>query len=237
MDHRQPTLLDNIAYRLAQFGPPRLRAHLDLFVGRFTERVNWDSGLGHSIYTLYGLVRTLAPSAIIEIGSAKGRSTCAMALACSQNAKGKVYAIDPHTPNYWSDRVRDSSYDFLLERLRAYRLEPWCEVIRKTSEEALVDPPTVKADLVFIDGDHSYEGVKRDFELCKPLISEHGLVLFHDSAWEYFRGHPQYREGLGVPKFLAELQAERYESVTLVTWPGLTILQPIPGGFRFQVPR
>ncbi|HEV8631864.1 MAG TPA: class I SAM-dependent methyltransferase [Thermoanaerobaculia bacterium] len=35
-------------------------------------------------------------------------------------------------------------------------------------------------DLVFIDGDHSYEGVARDFELYRELLSERGAVLFHD---------------------------------------------------------
>jgi len=235
MDHRAPTFFDNVAYGLAQFGPKRLRAHLDLFVGRFSGRVKWDSGLGDSLYTLYGLVRTLRPNAVIEIGSAKGKSTCAMALACSQNAKGKVYAIDPHTENYWSDRVSESSYEFLRNRLRAYGLEPWCEVICKTSQEALANPPPIKADLVFIDGDHSYEGVKLDFELCKPLVSEHALVVFHDSAWEHFRHNPEYREGLAVSTFLAELREQGYESVTLFAWPGLTILQPIVGGFPFQV--
>ncbi len=35
-------------------------------------------------------------------------------------------------------------------------------------------------DFIFIDGDHSYEGVKRDFELYRPLLSERGYIGFHD---------------------------------------------------------
>jgi predicted O-methyltransferase YrrM len=234
-DQRPPTLVDNIAYRLAQFGPSRLRAHLDLFMGRFHGRVDWASGLGDGVYFLYGLVRVLRPEAVIEIGSARGKSTCAMALACSQNAKGKVYAIDPHTQNYWSDQRSESSYDFLLDRLRTYHLEPWCEVIRKTSREALANPPPIKADLVFIDGDHSYEGVKLDFELCRPLLSEHGLAVFHDSTWGHFKDHPNYREGgVGVGRYLEELRREGHEAVTVFPCPGLTVLQPIRGGFPYR---
>jgi hypothetical protein len=37
-----------------------------------------------------------------------------------------------------------------------------------------------KFDLIFIDGDHGYEGVKKDFENYRPLLSDRGVVLFHD---------------------------------------------------------
>lgn len=35
-------------------------------------------------------------------------------------------------------------------------------------------------DLLFIDGDHTYEGVKRDFEMYSPMVQAGGLVVFHD---------------------------------------------------------
>ena len=35
-------------------------------------------------------------------------------------------------------------------------------------------------DLIFIDGDHSYEGVKQDFEIYSPLLAFGGIVAFHD---------------------------------------------------------
>lgn len=35
-------------------------------------------------------------------------------------------------------------------------------------------------DLIFIDGDHLYESVKRDFELYKSLRSKNGIIIFHD---------------------------------------------------------
>ncbi len=37
-----------------------------------------------------------------------------------------------------------------------------------------------KYDLIFIDGDHSYEGVKNDFNLYKNLLSDRGYIVFHD---------------------------------------------------------
>src|ERR1700722_6805856 len=37
-----------------------------------------------------------------------------------------------------------------------------------------------RLDFLFIDGDHSYEGVKRDFEMYSPLVRAGGLIAFHD---------------------------------------------------------
>ena len=37
-------------------------------------------------------------------------------------------------------------------------------------------------DFLFIDGDHSYEGVKKDFEMYSPLVRKGGIIAFHDIA-------------------------------------------------------
>lgn len=39
-----------------------------------------------------------------------------------------------------------------------------------------------KLDFLFIDGDHTYTGVKRDFELYKQLVRKGGIIAFHDIA-------------------------------------------------------
>lgn len=40
-------------------------------------------------------------------------------------------------------------------------------------------------DFLFIDGDHSYNGVKKDFEMYHPLVNENGLITFHDIVIHY----------------------------------------------------
>jgi predicted O-methyltransferase YrrM len=40
-------------------------------------------------------------------------------------------------------------------------------------------------DLLFIDGDHTYEGVKKDWEMYSPLVRSSGLIVFHDVAGNY----------------------------------------------------
>src|SRR6202021_3047068 len=37
-----------------------------------------------------------------------------------------------------------------------------------------------KLDYLFIDGDHTYDGVKRDFEMYSPLVRSGGMIAFHD---------------------------------------------------------
>lgn len=59
-----------------------------------------------------------------------------------------------------------------------------------------------QVDFLFIDADHSYESVKRDFELWRPLVRSGGMIAFHDVK-------PDYPEG--TPVLWAELR-ERYET-------------------------
>ncbi|MGA2137411.1 MAG: class I SAM-dependent methyltransferase [Verrucomicrobiia bacterium] len=208
-------------------------AYSDLFHPFFAPRAGWGSGLGPAVFTLYGLARTLRPETIVEIGSARGKSTCALALACRQNGCGKIYAIDPHTTNLWSEGESGENTDvFLRRRLRTYRLTSYCEIIKASSAEAS-KTWSRKIDLLFIDGDHTYEGVKLDFDLFAPWCSEQALILFHDTMWDYLKADPSRRSDQGVPRFLDELRQRNYHSVNLWAPPGLALLSPRPGGFRY----
>jgi cephalosporin hydroxylase len=40
-------------------------------------------------------------------------------------------------------------------------------------------------DFLFIDGDHTYDGVKRDWEMYAPLVRRGGIIAFHDVAGNY----------------------------------------------------
>jgi hypothetical protein len=57
-------------------------------------------------------------------------------------------------------------------------------LIKSTSVDAYYDffvRQDIKIDFLFIDGDHSYEGVKKDFELYSKLLSNNGVIILHDS--------------------------------------------------------
>ncbi len=223
-----------MGFKLLRSSAGEMRAFMQLFMPPYNGEVDWKSGTGDAIYVLYSLVRALKPQVVVETGSARGRSTCALALGCKQNNQGKVYAIDPHNLNPWTeDGTHGYTLPFLLDRLRDYELESWCEVIQDKS--ASVAKRWCKPiDLLFIDGDHSYEGVCDDFYAFHPFLSANAIVIFHDTAWEYYKDDPWYRSDLGVPRFMQKLQKQGYHSITLLLSPGLTLLQAKVGGFDFM---
>ena len=63
------------------------------------------------------------------------------------------------------------------------------QIILETSEKAFYDyfvRQDIKIDYLHIDGDHSYEGVKKDFELYSTIMSENGIITIHDIDQSYY---------------------------------------------------
>ena len=62
------------------------------------------------------------------------------------------------------------------------------QIILETSERVFYDyfiRQDIKIDYLHIDGDHSYEGVKKDFELYSTIMSENGIITIHDTDQTY----------------------------------------------------
>jgi len=77
-------------------------------------------------------------------------------------------------------------------------------------------------DFLFIDADHTYEGVKQDFEMYSPLISDGGMIAFHDIV-----NHPNHPD-VNVDKFWAEIKTQ-YEHEEIISnraqgWGGIGLL-------------
>lgn len=87
---------------------------------------------------------------------------------------------------------------------------------------------SVNIDMLFIDGDHTYEGVKQDFQMFSPFVSSGGLVVFHDIT-----DSKRHRDrNVNVSQFWNEIKGnyEHYEIIHPDTddvdqrWAGLGIL-------------
>ncbi|HEX6465017.1 MAG TPA: class I SAM-dependent methyltransferase [Vicinamibacterales bacterium] len=192
-------------------------------------RVNFGSGLGEGAWLLFGLVHAMRPSVCVEIGSARGQSTCYIGMALKRVNHGHLYAIDPHQATAWNDVNAGDTYSELRRNLRSAGVDARVTIVRRYSSDAAKDW-TLPIDLLFIDGDHSYDGVKRDWDLFAPHVREFGLVVFHDTLWERSRDPNWRREDMGVPRFVDELRRRGFPVITFDQHYGISAVQPVIGG-------
>ena len=165
----------------------------------------------------------------MEIGSARGKSACFVGRALKENGSGKIFAIDPHTRTDWNDENSVDTLEIMRANIRALKVERHVEIIRDTSVNAAARW-MLPIDMIFIDGDHSYEGVKRDWELFSPFVRQFGVVVFHDTMWDLNPQSPYSRSDMGVPAFVEELRRQGYPVTTLDRDFGVSIVQPTRQG-------
>lgn len=127
--------------------------------------------------------------AICELGSMFGGSTIALALGAlkSQN-KNKVLAVDDHE---WHRHIASGSFPEELARTIPTSLPRFKRNLKTAGVSRQVkilvgDTAQTAQDyeqqvsMLFIDADHSYEGVSRDFQAWFPKLPRGGVVAFHD---------------------------------------------------------
>jgi predicted O-methyltransferase YrrM len=176
----------------------------------------------YEIAKLLEIVAGLRPRVVLEIGTAGGGTLFLFTRAADPNAK--IISIDlpggPFGGGYprWKIPLYKS---FSKEGQEIY-------LIRRDSH----DPQTLeevkrilggeRVDFLFIDGDHTYEGVKRDFEMYSPLVREGGIIAFHDIC-----PHPPETK-CEVNRFWNEIK-QRYKFAEIVEdrdqkWAGIGVL-------------
>jgi predicted O-methyltransferase YrrM len=66
-------------------------------------------------------------------------------------------------------------------------------------------------DVLFIDGDHTYDGVKADYQMYRPLVRKGGLIAFHDIVDDHQTkyGRPGIGWAGGVPMFWREVKLQK----------------------------
>jgi predicted O-methyltransferase YrrM len=144
------------------------------------------------------LVRSLSPRTIFEIGTAQGRTTSLMAE--QTNAEARIYTLDlpPDQRAKWELFVESSDGAVGVE-FRRHPLRGKISQLYGDSRTFDFSPYTASMDLVFIDGDHTYEFVKPDTENALRMAKPGGLILWDDYS-------PRFP---GVVKYLNELAKTR----------------------------
>lgn len=137
---------------------------------------------------LISLLKKRRLRTVVEIGTAKGGTLYAWCRIAEPDAT--IISIDlPGGPFGGGYSIRD------MKRFRRYgRKNQMLHFLRKDSQKKETRDQVTriikgrKLDFLFIDGDHRYSGVKRDWKLYSPLVKRNGLIVFHDILF-----HPKVR--------------------------------------------
>jgi predicted O-methyltransferase YrrM len=150
--------------------------------------INFENGLIAPIQVkeefieLLNILRNYNPKNILEIGTYKGGSLFCFCKALDENAT--IISID--LP-FWGMKKYIQYDNLILELFSNFKKGNQklffirgnsnnLETVNKVKEILGAN----KLDFIFIDGDHSYEAVKKDFELYSQFIGKGGVIAFHD---------------------------------------------------------
>jgi len=147
---------------------------------------------------LLALVSTLAPERILEIGVGKGGTSWAWSKLSSVK---QIIAVDlPNGP--WGGGPTEESIKYIKENSNCpYIFFPGNSHEDSTFNFVATELGDHKLDFLMIDGDHSYEGVKADYERYKTLLRPGGIIALHDICTH------ETSSGCEVEKFWKELRS------------------------------
>jgi predicted O-methyltransferase YrrM len=150
---------------------------------RYTEDANDGVWTDKSHYLiLYAMTHLVRPENAIEIGSRRGGSAMWIAKAMEEIGFGKLYCIDPFIAAHGGAPGFLAHFAHNLEELG---LDNRVELLEMRSDDPDVSPILPdEIELLFIDGDHSYQGAKEDLERYVPHVKSGGCVMIHDSLCE-----------------------------------------------------
>jgi predicted O-methyltransferase YrrM len=126
---------------------------------------------------LVALVRSRRPERVVEIGSAQGGTLWAWCQVAADDAA--LISVDLPSGPFGGDDVDTRAWlAFPRDRqnLELVRGDSHSDSTLDRTQAALDGPP----DFVFIDGDHTLEGVRRDFQMYGTLVPPGGMIAFHD---------------------------------------------------------
>ncbi|MBU4176059.1 MAG: class I SAM-dependent methyltransferase [Actinobacteria bacterium] len=130
---------------------------------------------------LFLLAKNVQGECLVEIGSYLGASSSFIAagIRSTNNPNGKLFCVDTWTNIAMPEAQRDTFEDF-INNTRKSRNQ--IVTIRSDSKEAACSF-SQPVSFLFIDADHSYEGVRGDVEAWFPLLRPGAIVVFHDIGW------------------------------------------------------
>lgn len=172
-----------------QLDPPLVKNLAELW-----QRIHWSTGDGMMpADQLLAILRMAYTAPIhgdfVELGSWTGLTTCYLATVARTRGTGRVWAVD----TFQGTREGGTQYRS-IENYDGHTLPAFTDRIERAGVQELVTPlvglTTEVAEryagrpisFLLIDADHSYEGVRADFESWSPHVGPGGIIVFHDYA-------------------------------------------------------
>jgi cephalosporin hydroxylase len=196
------------------WGPARALAHQEKDFDRLLKMAADEFGITqirNEIFALIERVRRLQPRTVVEVGTHKGGNSFLFCHAVP--SVQRVVGVD-----LW---VQNSAKLIHFARpgqvYRALHGDSQTAAMRDKAKRQLAGQPL---DFLFIDGDHSYAGVRADFELYAPLVRPGGMIALHDIVADH---RTRYGRDTGcyagdVWRFWAELKQD-YDCEELIDSP------------------
>jgi Methyltransferase domain len=162
----------------------------------------------------FWLTEAMRPRSIVELGVHNGFSYFVLCQAVRTLAlDARCFGIDRWTGDEHAGFYGDEVYEAVCRHNRRY--DDFSRPIRSEFSDASTQFVGGSIDLLHIDGFHSYEAVRQDFETWLPKISDRGVILFHDVT--------EFSEGFGVHQLWAELR-RHYPHFAFTHGHGLGVL-------------
>lgn len=184
------------------------------------DRLVWPvAWVGHIPFAWW-LVASLRIRHMVELGTHTGNSYCGF-----MQAAQKLGLLDCPNPSifravdHWKGDEHAGLYDdSVFEELLSYTEAEFgdaTKLMRMGFDDALLEIEDGSVDLLHIDGLHTYQAVRHDFESWLPKLSPTGVVLLHDTQ--------VYERDFGVHRLFSEL-SEQYPAYEFTHSNGLGVL-------------
>lgn len=173
----------------------------------------------------YAIVRNLRPKRILCVGSRKGFIPAILALACKDSGGGHVDFVDAgygqeEPTKHWSGIgfwKKENPRDHFAKIGVASYITTHVMTTKKYAKKY----PNERYQYIYIDGDHSYKGVKTDYNLFWPNLDRYGFMIFHDVIAQGWLDRGKF----GVSRFWKSLSKHKKVIFPFPKDSGLGILQ------------
>ncbi len=178
------------------------------------ERLASSGWVEHIPFAMW-LTSVMRPRVLVELGTSHGTSYCGFCQAVAAlGLPTAAFAVD----TWEGDPHAGALGPEIFAELKAHhdpRYQAFSTLLQMTFDEAVGRFTDGEIDLLHIDGYHTYEAVRHDFEAWRAKLSDRGVILFHDVT---------ERVGdFGVWRLWDELRAQ-YPSFTFEHEHGLGVL-------------